>query len=224
MLTVSFFSFAQSIMPPLSLRNPVLVSGSDKAAPVVNPLPVILGSFTAESGNANKAGLSWSTTAEVNASHFRVQRSLDAVNFDDVAIVFTQEGNSASIRTYNYPDNISSVNATVIYYRLKMVDMEGSFSYSGVEAIRVDKQENDQAIAYLSQATNELRITIPDSWQNKVVIYSIYNMHGSLVKAKIDSHAGQTETLPLSGLSTGTYLIKTASGKNVTTQRFVKIV
>jgi Secretion system C-terminal sorting domain len=193
------------------------------SAPVVSTLPVTLTSFTAQLNNATKVGLNWSTTSEVNASHFTVQRSIDAVNFNDIAMVMTQEGNSAALRNYSYPDNISSVNADIIYYRLKMVDMDGAFSYSSIEVIRVEKEANDKVITYPNPATSELRITIPDSWQNKAVIYSIYNMNGSLVKAKINSNAGQTETLNVSDLSTGTYVVKTASGDNVSTQKFIKI-
>jgi hypothetical protein len=193
------------------------------SAPVVSTLPVTLTSFTAQLNNSTKVGLNWSTTSEVNASHFTVERSVDAVNFNDIAMVLTQEGNSAALRNYSYPDNISSVNADIIYYRLKMVDMDGSFSYSSVEVIRVEKEANNKVITYPNPATSELRVTIPDSWQNKAVIYSIYNMNGSLVKAKINSNAGQTETLNVSDLSTGTYVVKTASGENVSTQKFIKI-
>jgi hypothetical protein len=192
-------------------------------APVISTLPVTLTSFTAQLNNPTKVGLNWTTTSEVNASHFTVQRSIDAVNFNDIAMVMTQEGNSAALRNYSYPDNISSVNAAIIYYRLKMVDMDGSFSFSGVEVIRVEKEESNKVITYPNPATSELRITIPDSWQNKAVIYSIYNMNGSLVKAKINSNAGQTETLNVSDLSTGTYVVKTASGQNVSTEKFIKI-
>jgi hypothetical protein len=193
------------------------------STPVIKTLPVTLTSFTAQLNNATKVGLNWSTTSEVNASHFTIQRSTDAVNFQDVAMVVTQEGNSAALRNYSYPDNISPVNADIIYYRLKMVDMDGSFSYSSVEVIRVEKEESNKVITFPNPATSELRVTIPDSWQNKAVIYSIYNMNGSLVKAKINSNAGQTETLNVSDLPVGTYVVKTASGENVSTQKFIKI-
>jgi hypothetical protein len=191
--------------------------------PVIKTLPVTLTSFTAQLNSADKADLNWTTTSEVNANHFSVQRSSDAVNFEDVAIVFTQEGNSAALRRYNYPDNISAVQADMIYYRLKMVDMDGSFSYSSVEVIRVAKEGNNKVITFPNPATSELRITIPGSWQNKAVSYSIYNMNGSLVRTKINSNAGQTETLNVSDVPVGTYIIKTTGGDNSSAQKFIKI-
>jgi hypothetical protein len=229
LLTNTFtFRAGGSAVGPFSIDNngrqySVWFKSFNYSSPVIKTLPVTLTSFSAQLNSATKVGLNWSTTSEVNASHFTIQRSTDAVNFQDVAMVVTQEGNSAALRNYSYPDNISSVNADIIYYRLKMVDMDGTFSYSSVEVIRVEKEESNKVITYPNPATSELRVTIPDSWQNKAVIYSIYNMNGSLVKAKINSNAGQTETLNVSDLSVGTYVVKTASGENVSTQKFIKI-
>jgi hypothetical protein len=193
------------------------------SAPVTSTLPVTLTSFTAQLDNNNIVGLNWSTTSEVNASHFTIERSTDAVNFDDVAIVMTQEGNSAALRNYNYPDNISSVNGDVIYYRLKMVDKDGSFSYSGVEIIRVEKQANSQVIAFPNPAVSEIHITIPESWQNKNVSYNLYNVNGSLVKLIVNSNAGQTESINIASLPVGVYILRTISGSNNATQKFIKV-
>jgi hypothetical protein len=195
----------------------------DYSAPVTSTLPVTLTSFTAQLDNNNIVGLNWSTTSEVNASHFTIERSTDAVNFDDVAIVMTQEGNSAALRNYNYPDNISSVNGDVIYYRLKMVDKDGSFSYSGVEIIRVEKQANSQVIAFPNPAVSEIHITIPESWQNKNVSYNLYNVNGSLVKLIVNSNAGQTESINIASLPVGVYILRTISGSNNATQKFIKV-
>jgi hypothetical protein len=193
------------------------------SAPVTGTLPVTLTSFTARLNNAAKVGLNWTTTSEVNASHFTIERSTDAVNFNDIAMVMTQEGNSAALRDYSYPDNISSVNADIIYYRLKMVDMDGTFSYSSIAVIRAEKGENDKVITYPNPASSELRITIPDSWQNKAVSYTIYNMNGSPVKGTVNSSAGQTEILNVSDVPAGTYVVKTTSGENSSAQKFIKI-
>ena len=48
-------------------------------------------------------------------------------------------------------------------------------------------------------------------------------MNGSLVKTKINSNAGQTETLNVSDLSVGMYIVKTTSGDNSSAQKFIKI-
>lgn len=193
------------------------------STPVTSGLPVSLTSFSAQLNNNNKVELNWSTTSEINASHFTIERSTDGTSFNDIAMVMTDEGNSAALRNYSYPDDISSVNVDVIYYRLKMVDKDGAFSYSSVQIIRIGKQENAQVIVFPNPAVSELHITIPDSWQNKKVIYCLYNVNGSLVKSIVNSNAGQTESINIASLPVGVYILKTTAGADNATQKIIKI-
>ncbi|HVM87705.1 MAG TPA: T9SS type A sorting domain-containing protein [Puia sp.] len=191
----------------------------------VGTLPIELESFGAQlSGDRSKANLNWSTSAEINASHFVIERSTDGKNFDEVAMVFTQEGNSSSTRQYNYSDNISSVKSSLIFYRLKMVDMDGNAKLSDVQLIRL--ASDNQALnilAYPNPAHSELRITIPDSWQGKSIGFQVYNTNGMLVQQKISSNAGQTELINIADLPSGIYIVKAANGSEISTQRIVKL-
>jgi type IX secretion system substrate protein len=191
------------------------------AAKIVS-LPVYLLSFNAALENSNSVMLNWATSSERNASHFVIQRSIDGDNFDDEAIVFTEQGNSSSVRNYNYADNIISVNSSLIYYRLKMVDIDGNFNYSEVEVIRLGKQQQQNLVTFPNPASSEVRVTIPSDWQNKTVAYSIYNLNGSLVKQKVNSNAGQTESFYIADLPAGLYVIKAATGNETATQKFIK--
>lgn len=191
----------------------------------VNTLPVMFASFTAQlNGNNNKTLLNWATTSELNASHFIVQRSTDGSEFDDVAMVFAQEGNSISLRQYSYTDDISSLSSSFIYYRLKIIDAGGNFQYSDIELIRVSKQNGQSNISvYPNPAQSQLRITIPDSWQGKNISYHIYDVHGSLMKQKQSSNAGQTELLNIADLPVGIYIVKAMNGNQTSVQRIVKL-
>ena len=66
-------------------------------------------------------------------------------------------------------------------------------------------------------------ITIPDSWQGKLVSYHVYNVHGSLMKQKISSNAGQTELLNIADLPVGIYVVKAINGDQASVQRIVKL-
>ena len=191
----------------------------------VNTLPVMFASFTAQlNSNSNKTLLNWATTSELNASHFIVQRSTDGSEFDDVAIVFAQEGNSISLRQYSYSDDISSFSNPLIYYRLKIIDADGNFQYSDIELIRLSKQVGQSNISvYPNPAQSQLRITIPDSWQGKNISYHIYDVHGSLMKQKQSNNAGQTELLNIADLQVGIYIVKAVNGNQTSVQRIVKL-
>jgi hypothetical protein len=193
--------------------------------PVISTLPISIASFTAQLNNATeKVALDWATSSEINASHFVVQRSTDGNEYNDMAMVFAQEGNSSSDRDYNYSDDISAVNGALIYYRLKMVDIDGQFKYSEIAVVRIAKSTAQAKLTvYPNPVLSELRVTIPDSWQNKLVTYNIYNISGSLLRSATSSHAGQTESFSVSDLPVGTYIIRAANGNDQSAQQFVRI-
>jgi len=90
-------------------------------------LPVELKTFTASEAQCN-IYLKWETATETNFSHFDVEKSYDGINFQ--AITKTEAmGNEATGADYTYVDDrIRSVN----YYRLKIVDLDGSYNYSDI--------------------------------------------------------------------------------------------
>jgi hypothetical protein len=90
--------------------------------------------------------LDWVSGTQISASsHFVVQRSLDGDEFDDEALVFTEE-NPSPLQGYQYSDNISALNDGLIYYRLKLVDKNGRFRYSGTLAVRLGSAQLQTAV------------------------------------------------------------------------------
>ncbi len=103
-------------------------------------LPVTLLSFKAEK-QENTVQLTWQTTEEKDLSHFEVERSADARNWKAIGTV---KGKVVSVPTdhgsYAFSDNspLSTLNfqlSTLAYYRLKIVDIDGTFSYSFIESV-----------------------------------------------------------------------------------------
>lgn len=95
-------------------------------------LPVTLAGFTAAQ-DGNTARLTWRTAAEENASHFEVQRSGDARSWNilEKGIAATGEGSS-------YQTTDAFPLAGMNYYRLRMVDLDGTFAFSQVAAVPFD--------------------------------------------------------------------------------------
>jgi hypothetical protein len=69
---------------------------------------------------------------------------------------------------------------------------------------------------------NELRITIPEVWQNRQVGYEVSTMDGQLMKRVLNKSATQTETISVQLYVPGTYIIKALNEKEVAIQRVVK--
>jgi hypothetical protein len=99
-----------------------------------SPKPAKLSSFTAIA-EQNKVVLQWAATDEQLISHYMIQRSTNGDDYSDIACIFTGEIPS-SLQLNNYQDKISSAPAT-FYYRLKVVQNDGSFTYSETKIVKL---------------------------------------------------------------------------------------
>jgi Repeat of unknown function (DUF6923)/Secretion system C-terminal sorting domain len=104
----------------------------------ISTLPVKLISFTGSLQN-NTTVLNWETENQVNFDHYEIERSNSSNNnFTLKAIVPAQVSGSSKLK-YQYNDDLISATGNVFYYRLKMIDIDGSFTYSNVIMIRRDQ-------------------------------------------------------------------------------------
>jgi hypothetical protein len=97
------------------------------------PLPVELTSFTATLASAPTVRLAWATASEKNSQSFEVKRSLDGRTFARIGTVAA--AGSSSPRSYELPDAQLPAGASTLYYRLRLVDLDGAFSYSPVRSV-----------------------------------------------------------------------------------------
>ena len=163
------------------------------------------------------------TGSELNISHFMIQRSFDGINFDDAALIFSEEDNANYFpRYYFYNDNQTIKDNGSLYYRIKIVDLKGDYKYSDTLKIKSEAEQSD-IVLQVNPKQSELRITIPQSWKGKTVCYDIYNEHQGLIKEKISNNAIQNETLQITDLPVGRYIIKAANGNYSSEQRIVKL-
>jgi Secretion system C-terminal sorting domain len=204
-----------------TLNNPA-PGNCNFVAIVESTLPVQLKYFTAQLNN-NKVDLKWVTSTEINTSHFVIEKSFDGRNFIDAGTVFAF-GNTTEEKIYNFIDNINSSQAAVIYYRLRTVDVDGKFDYSATRIIRIGKQTEQTItiLTYPNPVSNELKITLPDNWQNKKVIFEIYNANGQASKRTENANSGQTETLNVSNLGQGFYFVRVSCEGQTAQQKIVK--
>jgi hypothetical protein len=94
-------------------------------------LPIQLLSFVAKPTD-NNVTLNWQTANAINFSHFEPEYSSDGSNFIKLANISINSSNA-----YTY---IHSNPLTNNYYRLKMVDNDGTFSYSAIEHVALAKK------------------------------------------------------------------------------------
>ena len=90
------------------------------------PLPVTLTSLAAVRQSSG-AVVRWQTASEQHALRFEVERSMNAVDYQQVGSV-AAAGNSSGALSYSLADATAGLGA--YYYRLRQVDADGTFTYS----------------------------------------------------------------------------------------------
>jgi PKD repeat protein len=97
-------------------------------------LPVELVEFNAENIEDRQVALNWTTVSEQNAAHYVVQRAQQLNAWEDIGEVQAM-GNTTETTEYESID--SDPYAGLSYYRLKAVDLDGSFEYSTVRSVYI---------------------------------------------------------------------------------------
>lgn len=179
--------------------------------------PVSLLRFdAARQGRSNH--LNWTTSLEVNSSHFVVERSSDGREFTAIGQV-DASGNSQSARDYRFIDAnpLKGVN----YYRIRMIDTDNSYKFSAVKSVRntglTEMSVNPNPVA----ATMRLNLQTDKAEKATLTINELSGRRvyqGSLaVVAGANQFAIPTATLP-----SGTYVVTLRLASQTLIQRITK--
>ncbi len=180
----------------------------DRISPLnsLQPLPVQLVSFQAVRTGPATAGLSWATATEANSAGFSIERSDNGVSFRPIGFV-RAAGNSNHLLTYSFQDNACT---TAAYYRLAQVDVDGSVTYSPVEAVAA----NDGTTALLL-VPNPANGPVQALGLPTGTTLAVYDALGRLVRPA-------TTALDVAGLAAGVYVVRAqAPGQPLQTARLL---
>jgi photosystem II stability/assembly factor-like uncharacterized protein len=136
-----------------------------------SPLPVKLISFTGKK-QQDVALLQWTVSRETNFSHYVIERSNDGLNFDAVGTV-----RATNSTAYNFTDQQPLNNLN--YYRLKMVDADGRFSYSNIVTVTFD---NNSFIKISPNPVNANQVLSIRNWSNAAATVTLYLADGKLYR------------------------------------------
>ncbi len=92
-------------------------------------LPIELLYFNGERKYCSQNMLIWSTATETNNDHFEIERSSDAINFKKIKEI---PGSINSLETKKYVYTDSNPESGINYYRLKQVDLDGTYKYAPI--------------------------------------------------------------------------------------------
>jgi hypothetical protein len=185
------------------------------------PLPV---SFTGLNVALNQqiATVSWHTLQEFNVRAYEIYRSVDGTNFTPVGTVAAR--NVLTRQTYQFRDDISSLGQqAVVFYKVRVIDIDDSYRYSPIVSMRVGKAtpgklavtpnptRGDAQLRFTSQQTGIATIRILDAAGRVVLEQQTQVMPGT----------NQISLQRLTNLAEGTYAAQVILGQERMNTAFV---
>jgi hypothetical protein len=191
----------------------------------VSPLPVELVSFTGYN-DGNKNVLNWVTASEINTHKFLIERSEDGILFD---VIGEKAAAGNSIQVLNYSLDDIAPYAGNNYYRLKVIDLDSTYNYSGIILIKTDAAQLSYSDAILNVFPNPTNHTLfidyVSSEKGEVSIKVFDALGKSVLQNSTETVKGnQRLWIDVRDLANGVYIlnIQNKEGGNILQTKFVK--
>lgn len=175
------------------------------------PLPLELLDFTAKEQNKT-AFLTWKTATEAHLSHFDIERSADAKTWTKINQV-----KAAHTEGYASNDEKAFLQSNTVFYRLKMVDTDGTFSYSPIRQLFVDKKVSVLKL-FPTPTSDILNIQLEGNYTEGGL--SVYDSLGRKVQSA--KWVNTIKPIDVSNLAAGTYFIEIQTNNTSFKEKFVK--
>jgi len=210
--TGGFVESAASEPPPFGVRTVTIASTSS-----ANALPVELKNFKVmpRSGSID---LKWETESEINASHFLVEHTSDGVNYKTIDYIQSKGGATIAAR---YTTRDLSPSFGWNYYRLKMVDLDGSYEYSPVEAVKL--VQNTSIMVYPNPVKEVLFIQDTEAVEGAVRVEIFDRNSSRLHESNINLDGGPVQLAidDIQSFPSGYYIVKITGDSGCTFVNFV---
>ncbi|MEM9261324.1 MAG: T9SS type A sorting domain-containing protein, partial [Bacteroidota bacterium] len=157
-------------------------------------LPVDFLSFAARP-DGKSVQLNWATATETDNDFFEIQRSRDAINWQALEQI-SGNGTTSDVSTYTFYD--ADPVGTVLYYRLKQVDHDGSFAFSDVIAVALGEAP---LVAFPNPTHDVITLTTSGT-------VSLHDLTGRVLQTQNTGPQEGQLTFDLSDLPAGLYLLR----------------
>lgn len=179
---------------------------------ISSPLPIELTSFEAFA-SGSYVTVKWRTASELNNDFFTIEKSKDAENWEQVAIV-NGAGTTQTPQQYEIVD--TSPFTTRSYYRLKQTDFDGKFDYSPIALVKFDHTD----VLHVFPNPSDGRFTLSVDHFNLSQI-RLCNSLGQIVQASI-TIKDKFALIDISDAKPGVYVLQVFDGSSVRSARLIK--
>jgi len=174
------------------------------------PLPVTLLNFTATKENTVTL-LNWTATAEKDIAYYVVEvakgiEQMRAGTFSALSRIIAKGNNLQGNQLYSYRD-LSTAKAGTYYYRLRIVETNGTFTYSPVRSLVFSLPEN--WLVYPNPSSQVFHLVYQLQAGEKLEA-AVYDTKGLLVRQYKQTGTGQMQklTIDLNAMAAGVYMLQ----------------
>ena len=163
-----------------------------------------------------KAELRWETQQEIGSDHFLIERSVDGQVFEQIGRVPARGTNSE----YAFTDRHSPVGK--LYYRLKEIEIDGSYSYSEVRTVNIKTGMSLKLMPNPVGALMEVEIGVVGKGD---YLLELMDMRGRVLQIRegnLSSQSKKTFQLSTKNLSAGVYVIRLQADELILYKKVVK--
>lgn len=181
------------------------------------PLAVTLTKFDAVNLE-REVLLEWETATEQDNDYFVVQRSTDGIHFENIGMV-KGAGNSNTTRYYHFSDPEPYTH--ISYYRLEIVDFQGTRDYSSTES--VVRNNTDGSIQLIPNPAKEsVNVVYTASVQDEYTILINSSRGERMLEKVVEVKKGMQSThFDVSGLASGIYIVQILTKHEVFSERLI---
>ena len=184
---------------------------------VLPGLPLNLLSFNAKLKTNTSIELLWSVANTANTHHFDIERSSDGVTFKLLGQTpFT--GAPTGIVNYSFIDNHPENETN--YYRLRIVDVNGDYSFSKIVSVNIS---NNSLFELSPNPANDILFIKLKGRVSELIALQIFDISGRLMHEETIFLGNQTP-IPINifKLPKGNYYLKLVGSKTHFEYKFIK--
>lgn len=211
---------ATYIGTPSSVPNDINTDGARCAFSSVKVLPVALTSFWAAPLPRRRVQLGWTTASERNNDFFEVQYSLDGQAFAAVGRVAGHQ-TTVQASAYSFVDATPGAAATH-YYRLRQVDLNGTSTFSPVQAVSLATAPWQLSVAPNPTTAEDLRVQVIAADPAAAVLEVRSLLGQCLYKQAVALQAGPNQLVLSTQLAPGMYWLG-LTGEHTSGAKGIKI-
>jgi hypothetical protein len=162
--------------------------------------------------------LTWATASEKQFSHFEIQQSFDGKSFQSLDRVNSKGG---STQGGQYEKQILDHLAGKVFYRLAMVDLDGTIQYS---PIRVILHTNEAFQVFPNPATDQLNVKLDAAkgGMNELVISNMLGQEAVRRWVNLKDGVNYLMIPEFDSLPKGTYFLTVSMDGEGYSQKFIK--